>query len=134
IEKPVVRMWLFGFIILVEMQIVELIRSEWPENGWFGLVSEGRLEKARQLQSERIRRGYSADLLDCLQFSDKMQLAIQNPEFIEAAGFSSTSTAKKVLKDLESLRNNLAHGQDITRHDWPPIVRLARRVQQMYGT
>jgi len=133
IEKPVVRMWLFGFIILIEVQIVELIRAEWPDNGWLGLVSEGRLEKARQLQSERMRRGYSADLLDCLQFSDKMQIAIQHTEFTEALGFGSTSAAKKALKDLESLRNNLAHGQDITRHDWPPIVRLARRVQQLYG-
>lgn len=133
IEKPVVRMWLFGLIILIEVQIVELIRADWPDDGWVGLVSEGRLEKARQLQSERIRRGYSADLLDCLQFSDKMQLALEHPEFTEAAGFSSTSAAKKVLKDLESLRNHLAHGQDITSHDWPPIVRLARRVQQLYG-
>jgi len=133
IEKPVVRMWLFGFIILIEVQVVELIRVEWPDNGWVGLVSEGRLEKARQLQSERMRRGYPADLLDCLQFSDKLQIAIQNQEFTEALGFGSTSAAKKALKDLESLRNNLAHGQDITRHDWPPIVRLARRIQQLYG-
>jgi len=133
IEKPVVRMWLFGFIILIEVQIVTLIRAEWPDNGWVGLVSEGRLEKARQLQSERMRRGYPADLLDCLQFSDKLQIAIQNQEFTEALGFGSTSAAKKALKDLESLRNNLAHGQDITRHDWPPIVRLARRIQQLYG-
>jgi hypothetical protein len=39
------------------------------------------------------------------------------------------SAAKRAVKDLEALRNNLAHGQDITQHDWPPIVRLARRVQ-----
>ena len=39
-----------------------------------------------------------------------------------------------MIKDLESLRNNLAHGQDVTSHDWPQIARLARRIQQMYGT
>ena len=53
--------------------------------------------------------------------------------FMDAAGFGSVAAAKKVIKDLESLRNNLAHGQDVTSHDWPQIFRLARRVRQMYG-
>jgi hypothetical protein len=30
IERPVVRMWLFGIIILTEMAIVEAIRRKWP--------------------------------------------------------------------------------------------------------
>jgi hypothetical protein len=53
--------------------------------------------------------------------------------FMAASGFGSIAAAKKVIKDLESLRNNLAHGQDVTSHDWPQIVRLARRVRQMYS-
>ena len=134
IEKPVVRMWLFGIIIMVEVQVVEMIRTQWPDGSWGALVSEGRLEKARQLQGERIRRGFPADLLDCLQLSDKLQIALQNRAFVESSGFGSSSAAKKVIKDVEALRNNLAHGQDITSHDWPQIVRLARRIQQMYGT
>ena len=73
-------------------------------------------------------------LLDCLQFSDKLRLAMQDPSFIEASGFGSVAAAKKVTKDLESLRNNLAHGQDVTSHDWAQIARIARRVQQLYGT
>ena len=40
---------------------------------------------------------------------------------------------EKVIKDIEALRNNLAHGQAVTSHDWPQIVRLARRIQQLYG-
>jgi hypothetical protein len=134
IGKPVARMWLFGIIILVEMQVVELVRARWPDGGWTAVVSAGRMEKARQLQAERQRRGLSADLLDCLQFSDKLQVAIQDPEFLETLGFGSAGAAKKVVKDLESLRNNLAHGQDVASHDWPQIARLARRVQQLYGT
>jgi hypothetical protein len=134
IEKPVVRMWLFGIIILMEMLIVEQIRSKWPEGDWASQLSDGRLDKARQLQAERKRRGLNADLLDCLQFSDKLQVIFQHPGFMEMTGFSSMAAAKRAMKDLESLRNNLAHGQDITRHDWPQIIRLARRIQQLYGT
>lgn len=130
IEKPVVRMWLFGIIILIEMIAIEEIRRRWPDQGWLAGLSEGRLQKAHQLQDERQRRGLDADLLDCLQFSDKLQLLLNDPQLIESMGFQSANAAKKVIKDLESLRNNLAHGQDITRHNWPQIARLARRIQQ----
>jgi hypothetical protein len=133
IEKPIVRMWLFGIIILIEMHVVNLIRLKWPAERWAPLVSEGRLEKARQLQDERARRGLPADLLDCLQFADKLQIAVRDPSFLESAGFGSLGAAKKVIKEIEALRNNLAHGQDVTSHDWPQIARLARRVQQLHG-
>jgi hypothetical protein len=132
IEKPVVRMWLFGIIILIEVQVVALIRRQWPDGTWSMHVSEGRMEKARQLQAERVRRGLPADLLDCLQFADKLRIAMQDQGFMDDSGFGSAAAAKKVIKDLESLRNNLAHGQDVTSHDWPQIVRLARRVRLMW--
>lgn len=128
-EKPVVRMWLFGIIILIEMAAVEAIRRRWPGGDWTGLVNPGRLERAAALQAERARRGYAAELLDCLQFADKLQIVFEDAGFVAAAGFDSAAAARRAAKDLESLRNNLAHGQDITRRDWVPIVRLARRVQ-----
>jgi hypothetical protein len=133
IEKPVVRMWLFGIIILIEAEVVGLIRSRWPDGGWEADVPEARLEKARQLQTERTRRGLPANLLDCLQFSDKLKLSLRVQAFVEGAGFGSANAAKKAVKDLENLRNNLAHGQEVASRDWPQIVRLARRMQQMYG-
>ncbi|MBP1729195.1 MAG: guanosine polyphosphate pyrophosphohydrolase/synthetase, partial [Deltaproteobacteria bacterium] len=70
-------------------------------------------------------------LLDCLQFSDKLNISMNEPDFLKVTGFMSSKAAKRAIKDLEALRNNLAHGQDITSQDWPPIARLARRVQEM---
>ena len=133
IEKPVVRMWLFGIIILIEIFMVQIIRSRWPGDSWTSEVSERRLEKARELQAERKRRGLEADLVDCLQFSDKQQLFFREPKFVRGSGFATAAAAKTAATDLETLRNNLAHGQDISKHDWAPIVRLARRVEQIYG-
>ncbi len=127
-EKPVVRMWLFGLIMLIDMSISKSIKSAWTDNSWHELVSPQRLAKAHELLSERQRRHLGGDLLDCLQISDKTQLAIQIPAFFEQSGFVSIKSAKRVFKDLEGLRNNLAHGQDITRTDWPSIVRLARQL------
>jgi len=130
-EKPVVRMWLFGMIILVEMTVVESIRSHLPDDGWWQFVSDERMAKARQLLEERKRRNLGGDLLDCLQFSDKVQIATQGLSHLQGLGFSSASAAKKVIKEMESLRNNLAHGQDITSSDWPQIARMTRRLHML---
>ncbi len=129
-QKPIVRMWLFGIVTMLEMSFVDRIREHWPNGGWEATLSPGRLDKARQLRAERERRGQPADLLDCLQLSDKAQVVLSDEGLIEAYGFETRGAAKRVVKDLESLRNNLAHGQDIVTHDWPQIARLARRIEQ----
>ena len=134
IEKPVVRMWLFGIIILIEMILMKHIRHRWPDEGWLKLLSAGRIDKAKELQRLRMERGLEVELLDCLQFSDKLNISMNEPDFLQVTGFMSSKAAKRAIKDLEALRNNLAHGQDITSQDWPPIARLARRVQEMLAT
>ena len=127
-EKPLVRMWLFGMITMLEMRLTELIERRWPGESWTGLLSRGRLEKARQLQQERSRRGQQVSLLDCLQFSDKGHLVIKDPEYFARLGLQSKSQAQTLIRALESLRNNLAHSQPITTQDWPQIVRMTRLV------
>ena len=88
-----------------------------------------RLERARQLQEERARRDQACDLLDCLQLGDKAQALLQDSRQLEAFGFTSRRAAKQVIKEFESLRNNLAHAQDIVTYDWPQIARMARNLQ-----
>ena len=80
------------------------------------------------LQRERARRGTEVALLDCLQLGDKIGVLVRDPEVLAALGFRSRGAAKPVIKDLQSLRNHLAHAQDIVSHDWTQIVRLARRL------
>lgn len=130
-EKPVVRMWLFGMIILIEMVVVESIHRLWPGEAWTHLVSEGRLRKARELLEEKRRRNVPGDLLDCLQFADKMQLSIHAPGFLDTSGLPSMAAAKRVFKDMEMLRNDLAHGQEISTRNWASIVRLTRRMNDL---
>jgi hypothetical protein len=131
IQKPIVRMWLFGMITLIEMNFSEKIRAKWEDESWAGLISSSRLSKAKELFEERRRRKQNCDLLDCLQFSDKARIIIEDPEELEYLGFNSKRTAKQISKELESLRNNLAHSQDIVTHDWPQIARLAKRFEKI---
>jgi hypothetical protein len=126
LDKPAARMWLFGLIMLIEISTTNIIRDTWKNNEWRLLITGARLAKAEELQQERKRRKLPSSLLDCLQFSDKLQILSRKKNFIKESAFSSVSAAKHSFKGLESLRNNLAHGQDIANADWPSIVRLAR--------
>jgi len=128
IEKPVVRMWLFGLIILIDMSVSATIKNRWPDSSWQHLVTPARLEKAQKLYNEHQRRQMSGELFDCLQLADKMQLLFHEPSFLEESGYASLNAARRVFKGIETLRNNLAHGQDIISTDWPSIVRLAHQL------
>lgn len=132
IQKPVTRMWLFGVITLLEIYFTHRISRLWPDGSWTRLLPPKRLSAAQALRDERRRREQPCELLECLQLADKGEVLIQNPTQLVAFGFDSRGAAKRVMKDIQSLRNNLAHAQDIVSHDWPQIVRLARRIEGMY--
>ncbi len=131
LEKPPVRMLLFGMITIVEMLVTDRIRDRFPEGGWEGRVAEARLAKARELKRERARRGERVDLLDCLQFSDKGQILLREPAERAALGLASRKEGLRNLKELETLRNNLAHSQGIVASSWGRIVRFTGNLDRL---
>jgi hypothetical protein len=133
INKPVVRMWLFGIITFIEMELSQMIQGYYPEQAWHDMLTETRLAKAVELQQERQRRNQNCDLIDCLQLSDKGHIVIQNPEFLSLLDIGSRKVAKRLVRELESLRNNLSHSQDIVAHDWAQIVRLSYRLEESFS-
>jgi hypothetical protein len=130
INKPVVRMWLFGIITFIEMELMRLIEDFFPNDSWIPAITEERAERARNMKEERSRRGQHCSLLDCLQLSDKGRILISNEQAFKYIGFDSRRTAKKVIREVESLRNNLAHAQDIVTYDWAQIVRFTHRIEE----
>ena len=130
INKPVVRMWLFGLITLIEMRLVQVIQTQFPDDAWQSGLSADRLEKAKAMQHERQRRNQHCSLIDCLQLSDKGRIIIEHQDLRESFGLDSKASAKRIVKSVESLRNNLAHAQDIVTHDWAQIARLAQRMEE----
>lgn len=127
-NKPYVRMWLFGIITLSEMRVTELIKQHFEQDAWQELLPAARLKVAQEFQLERQRLNQHCELIDCLQLADKGLLMINDPELLSILGFSSRNAAKKVLKQLQSLRNNLAHAQDISSYDWAQIARMSARM------
>lgn len=133
IQKPIVRMWLFGMITIIELRVTERLAKLFPDDSWRKLVSPGRLANAEKLSEERTRRGQHPRLLDCLQLSDKIQILIRDDRQMAWMGFDSKRVAKTATKDFESLRNNLAHAQDIVSDDWAQIARMTQRIEELLG-
>lgn len=113
------------------MGLVQFIERCFPGNTWEALLAPARLTKAWELQKERERRNLHSNLIDCLQFSDKMQILLEDQAALEALGIKSKRTAKLLTKELESLRNHLAHSQDIATHDWVQIIRITQRLSEL---
>jgi hypothetical protein len=130
LEKPPMRMFLFGMITLGEMLMTDLIRHRYPDESWRSLISQQRCAKAIELQQERRRRGQNAELLECLQYGDKGLILSRDEEVREALGQKSRRDAIQSLKELETLRNNLAHTQEIIPTGWRRIIIACSRFER----
>jgi hypothetical protein len=128
LQKPPVRMWLFGMVTVIEMGFIRMIDTKYADGGWTQFLSEGRLDKAKALLEERKRRSQDLSLLDCLQFGDKGQIIVRDEELREQVGFRSRNRGEEVVKRLGALRDNLAHSQDIIASDWDSIVALSQNL------
>jgi len=133
INSPVVRMWLFGVITIVEMALSRRIRALYGESGWIERLPEARVAKARALHDERGRRKRAGMLLDCLQLSDKAQILIDDGTLLDWLGIPSKNATRNAVRDIVSLRDHLAHAQDVVSHDWTQIARIAQRVEEICG-
>jgi hypothetical protein len=133
LEKPPVRMFLFGMITLLEAVMSRELRRRFPDGGWRSQVTPQRLARAEELLAERRRRGQPGSLLDCLQFSDKggLLLAVEPAEGSRWFDQPSRKAAKRALKELEALRNNLAHAQEIIPDGLDRIVVFSSRLEAL---
>lgn len=134
LQKPAVRMAVFGVVTLLEMGIARMIRNFFPEQTWMRRLSENRLRKAELLLNERQRRNEPADLLDCLQFGDKSDLVAKSRDMRELFGLDSKSQAEKVFSNLGVLRDNLAHGQYLQPRHLETIANIADVLEKSLGS
>lgn len=130
LEKPPMRMWLFGLVTITELRVTRLIDELCPQESWQKYLSPGRLQKGRDFLHERRRRGQTRTLLDCLQFADKGQIVARDESLRARTRFASRREVEEFVKALQDLRNNLAHSQDIS-DDWPVIHDLATNLHRI---
>ena len=130
LQKPPMRMWLFGMVTLIEMRMTRLIK-EHASVDWHTQITPERLLKAEELLRERQRIQQNLDLLDCLQFGDKCRIIARDLKLRERTRFSSKRQIDEAAKRLERLRNHLAHSQDIISGDWETVVELSEQLDRL---
>lgn len=122
LNKPIVRVYLFGIVSLLEMHLAFWIRNEYPDDTWKNFISKERTVKAEEINAERP----GLELIDCLQFGDRRKLFSKSEKVRNFFGFASIKHARKSLDAVEELRNDLAHSQYYLSsiEGWPEKIEL----------
>ena len=125
LQKPPLRMWLFGAITLLDANLTWAVAELYPHDSWQSRITPGRVEKAVALRAERQRRGSDCALLDCLQIKDKADILVSDKASLALLGLSSRREADRLTRDIEKLRNHLAHAQELESEHLATATRLA---------
>lgn len=125
LQKAPLRMWLFGTVTLLDLNMTWAIEELHPAESWGEKISAGRLGKAQALQAERRRCGGDCRLVDCLQIKDKADILLHDPQVIADLGFASRREADRFARAIEGLRNHLAHSQELEAEHVGTAARLA---------
>lgn len=110
LNKPSVRVYLFGLISLLEMHMGFWVRNHYNDS-WENEISDKRLDDAKALFEKRKEKNQAIDLFECLQFCDKRDLLLKPKELRDKLSIESKSKGKSILEQAEQLRNSLAHSQ-----------------------
>lgn len=123
INKPIVRIYLFGIISLFELHLNYWIIKYHGITDWKHLISEKRLEAANHIYKERKGQNLDLTMLECLQLCDKREILRQTDGFREIFNFSKTKF-KDFLEDVEKVRNEIAHSQSsiIANLSWDSFI------------
>lgn len=125
LDKPPLRVLVFGLISLIEMTMREVLCAIHPNEGWKSLVGD-RIEGATLLQAERQRRGEDLGLIDCLQFGDTVAALLKSDGVVSFLLESEVAASKKRLAKymgrLEGLRNSIAHSNPLNVSSWVTIL------------
>lgn len=129
------RILFCGLFDLLKMQFTYLIQCYYPNNSWQEKISPHRLKKAKDLLEIRKPKNKNLNLLNCLQFSDKIDLILKNPKLLEILGdigIENKFEGETLIEHAQNLRNQLAHDQNIRRGtSWPNIIDTIEKIEKL---
>ena len=130
INKPIVRIYLFGIISLFELHLNYWIVKYYGIDGWKNLIGENRLDAASEIFKERQGQNLELTILECLQLCDKREILKQTDAFREIFKYSKTKF-KDFVEDVEKVRNEIAHSQSsiIANLPWENFVATINNVK-----
>lgn len=123
INKPIVRIYIFGIISLFEMHLNFWINQFYKDDSWKTQIQENRFQETEKIYESRKGNNDDLTLLECAQLCDKRDVLNNTDEFRKQFEFSKNQF-ERLLKDSEKIRNELAHSQNsiIANLKWEKFV------------
>lgn len=133
LNKPPVRATLFGLVSLLELHITYWVRRSFQGDQWVSHLSDARQRRLTEIHAQRLARGETVGLFECLQLSDKRTLIKASDSLRSCLRLGSRSNAERWLKEIEELRDRLAHSQEslIGESGWEGLATSIRRTQDL---
>jgi len=129
LQKAPVRMLIFGFISILEMYFLSIIKESYENDSWVGYLNSKRVESAKSVYRLRKEKNEALELIDCIQFSDKRVLLLNNKPLLEHIGFKSKTSFDKFIKKVEKIRNKIAHSHMVdTGTSWSEVIDITIKV------
>ena len=124
VNKPIVRIYLFGIISLFEIHLNFWIREYHDTMSWREHLNKNRLAKANKIFEDRKGKNEELTLLECIQICDKRTILLATNDFIERFGFANVQF-EKLMTDIEQIRNEIAHSQNsiVSNLEWSQFVK-----------
>ena len=131
INKPPVRIYLFGIISLFEMHLNSWINHYYPGDTWKHEVPEKRINDAHDTYEQRKGNNQDLSLLECLQLCDKRDLLAKSEAFRIKFNISKKKF-DSFVKRVEKVRNKIAHSQNsiIANVDWNIFVEIVSYLEK----
>jgi hypothetical protein len=123
INKPPIRIYVFGIISLLEMHLNSWVMHYYKDESWKSKVPIDKMGEAKKIYEQRKGNNQDLTILECLQLSSKRELLSISRDFLTTFSFSKNKF-KTLLNRAETLRNELVHSQNsiIANIKWNKFV------------
>lgn len=113
VEKPPVRMLFFGVLTFFESNLGDLIEETYPDNTWQQYLTEERNHLAETIYDYLVKENKEINLISSTQLCDKTDVFHNSDQLLNYYLPVSKTKASGFLKDVQDLRNDLAHAQSL---------------------
>jgi hypothetical protein len=135
LQKPPVRILIFGIVSLLETHLSFVVRTFFPNEKWREVLKPRRVDATETVLGQRKERNEAIDLTDCLQFADKRDLVLASEEALSYLGLESKRGARRTLLSIERVRDKLVHSQDIVSGTtWEELIDVVEEAERMLQT
>lgn len=111
INKPIVRIYIFGLISLFELHLNYWIKYYYTDESWKDILPPSNLKKAIYDHTRRVGKNDDLSLFDCLYLFDKVIILKSNNHLLKLFKITEIEF-DNFMKHVDKIRKKITHCQD----------------------